>query len=114
MPHSRWKNSRGGPSGVDVLRAPAAEGDERGPELERLLGQEVVVAGGALLVGLASQQAGVDELGEPAGQHAARHLQPLLEVVEAADAEERVAQDQQRPALADDLEVRAMEQVCSL
>src|SRR5262249_34951869 len=65
---------------------------------------DVVVARGPLLVGLAAQQARLDERVEALGEHGARHVQPRLEVVEAADAEQGVAQDQQRPALADDLE----------
>ncbi len=41
---------------------------------------------------------------EALGEHGARHPQVRGEVAEAAHAEERVAHDQQRPALADDLE----------
>ena len=42
--------------------------------------------------------------GEPRGEHRARDVEVSLEVAEAPHPEEQVAHDQQRPALADDLE----------
>ena len=46
----------------------------------------------------------LDEPLEPRLQHVARDAEIRLQLVEAAHAEEDVADDQQRPALADDLE----------
>ena len=44
-PHSLWTISIGGPSGAGgVAVAPAEQGDQGGPEVEPLLGEEVLVA----------------------------------------------------------------------
>src|SRR5215207_1601796 len=56
------------------------------------------------LIAPALQHALGDEVVEPLGQHAARDAEAGEQPVEAVHAEEHVAQDQQRPALADDLE----------
>ena len=89
---------------VDPLVAPLAQRGHDGPQGAALVGEEVVVAAAGLVVGAAFQDAGGDEGVEPVGEHVARDPEALDEVVEAADAEERVAQDQQGPPLADDLE----------
>ena len=87
---------------VDVT--PGTEGVDRGPEIQALLRQHVLVAVGPLLVALAREDPLLDQAMKAAREHGAGHVEALLEVVEAADAEEDVAQDQQRPALSDDLE----------
>ena len=84
--------------------APGPQRVDRGPEIPALLRQDVLVAVGPLLVALAGEDPLLDEALEPAGEHGAGDIEPLLEVVEAANAEEDVAEDQQRPALSDDLE----------
>jgi len=50
------------------------------------------------------QDALVGQLAQPGGEHAARHAQVLLELVEPPGAAEGVANDQQRPPLADHVE----------
>ncbi len=87
---------------VDV--APGPQCVERGPEIPALLRQGVLVAVGPLLVAVAAEDPFLDQALQPAGEHGAGDIEPLLEVVEAANAEEDVAEDQQRPALSDDLE----------
>ena len=57
-----------------------------------------------LLVFDAFEHAVVDELREPVAEQVARAAQRAVEVVEAADAEERLAQDEQGPLLPHDLE----------
>src|SRR4051812_40516566 len=94
---------RAGVLGV-VLVAPADEPDEHGPEAPPLLRQPVLEALRALLVGHALEDALVDEAPQPGGQHVAGDPQRALEILEAPHAEERVAQHEQRPALADHLE----------
>jgi hypothetical protein len=48
--------------------------------------------------------AGLKQAVEALGEHGARHSEARGEVAEAPHPEERVANDQQRPALADDFE----------
>jgi hypothetical protein len=43
-----------------------------------------------------------DELAQPVGEQVAGDAQPSLERLEAADPQEAIAKDQQRPAVADD------------
>ena len=64
----------------------------------------VLVSLGPLAVADALEDALVDEPAEAVGEDVARDAEALLELVEAAAAEEGVADDQERPALADDLE----------
>ncbi len=71
-------------------------------EVAPLLGEAVLEARRAILVAHALEDAVRDELPQPIGQAVARDAEIALEVLEAADAEERVAQDEQRPAVADD------------
>ena len=64
----------------------------------------VLVGLGPLAVSDPLENALLDEPVETVGKHVAGDAETLLELVEAAKAEESVADDQQRPALADDLE----------
>src|SRR5271170_1323247 len=85
-----------------VLVAPAEQVANDGPQAQALVGQDVLsvaVAAPHLL-----EHAGLTQGLQALGEYGARHPQVRGEVAEAAHAEERVAHDQQRPALADDLE----------
>src|SRR5436305_384775 len=90
--------------GVVVAIAPLQQRDDHRPEVDAFVGQPVLVALGTLLVATALEDALLDEPLQPRLQHVARDAEAALEVVEAADAEERVAEDEHRPALAHDLE----------
>jgi hypothetical protein len=48
--------------------------------------------------------AALDERSQAVAQYCARHVQVREEIVETPDSVERIAQYQQRPAFADDLE----------
>ena len=48
--------------------------------------------------------AALDQAGEPVAEHAAGYVEVRLKIVEAPHALERRTQDQQRPAVADQLE----------
>ena len=64
----------------------------------------VLVALGPLAIPNPLENALLDEPAKTVGKHVAGDAETLLELVEVAKAEEGVADDQQRPALADDLE----------
>src|SRR5712671_4413335 len=89
---------------AQVLVAPLAQGGERDVEVEPFLRQLVLVPLRALAVEDALEHAFVDQPVEPVGQNVAGDSEALLEFVEAVQAEQDVADDQQRPALADNLE----------
>src|SRR5438309_326643 len=82
--------------------APARDAHHDGVEIEPLLRETVLEAPGAVLVALASEHAVPHELPEAIGEPVARDAEARLERLEAARAEERVAQDEERPAVADD------------
>ena len=86
--------------------APLHQRDERRLQVEPLLGQVVLVAAALsrLLVLDALEHAVLDQLGQPLAQQVARAAERAVEVVEAAQAEEGLAQHEQRPLLPDDLE----------
>ena len=86
------------------LVAPLHERDEDRVQLEALVGQAVLVALGAILVEAALQDSVADEGLEAGGEDVAGDPEPALEVLEAADAEEGVAQDEEGPPLPHDLE----------
>ena len=96
--------------------APLHQRDERRLQVEALLGQVVLVAAAlpGLLVFDALEHALVDELGQPLAQQVARATQRAVEVVEAADPEERLAQHEQGPLLPHDLERALDRQFSSL
>ncbi len=83
--------------------APASERHDDRPEVAALLGQPVLEARRALLVLDAVEHAGRDQPPQAVGEAVARQTDGA-EVLEAARAEERVAQHEQRPAIADDRE----------
>jgi hypothetical protein len=55
-------------------------------------------------VGHPDEHPGLDEAGEALVEHVAGDPESLLEIVKAGHAQERVAEDQQRPPLAHDLQ----------
>ena len=89
---------------VDPLVTPLAQRGHDRPQGAALVGEEVVVAAAAFVVGATLEDPGGDEGVESDREDVAGDPEALDEVLEAADAEERVAQDQQRPPLADDLQ----------
>ena len=84
--------------------APLQQRDDDGPQVGALAGQPVFEALRAVLIALAAQDARVDEALKPCLQDVAGNPEAALELVEAMGAEECIAQDQERPALADELE----------
>ena len=74
------------------------------PQVAALLREDVVVARGALLIRHPRQHARVDKTLETLGEHVSRDSESRLELVEAGVAEEHIAEDEERPPLADDLE----------
>ena len=88
----------------EVAVAPVQHRDHHRPEVEALLGEEVLVARRALLVGALLEDALVDQQREAGGEDVAGDAEVLLDLVEAAAAVEDVADHEQRPALAEDLE----------
>ena len=73
-------------------------------EVSSLFGKSVFVTGWIVLVGDCLQYAMGDQLLEPVGEHVPRNLQVTLEVVEPSHSEEHVANYQQRPAVANDVD----------
>ena len=88
----------------EPLVAPLPQRREHGPQLAAHVGEHVVAAPARLLVRAALHHAGVDERVESRGEDVAGDAEPVVELLEAGDAEERVAEDQRGPPLADDLE----------
>jgi hypothetical protein len=74
---------------------PLSHGGDDWPQVTPLVSEAVLVAGRMLLVGDPGEDALVDESGEPLVEDAAGDPEAGLEVVEAANAEEGVAQDEQ-------------------
>src|SRR5262249_25086940 len=93
----RWAVATGHPA-----VAPACERHDHRIEVASLLGQSVLEARRVVLVADAIQDAVRDELAESVGQPVAGSAEVALEILEATDAEERVAQDEERPAVAHD------------
>src|SRR6185437_11290227 len=84
-----------------VLVGPGAQGHQDRVEVEPLLGEAVLLARpDGVAVGLAPEYAGVDEPAEAVGEQRARDAERGLEVLEAPDAQERLPEDEERPALA--------------
>src|ERR1044072_4371999 len=86
-----------------VLVAPAEDRDDRGGEVAAHRGQLVLVALGVLLVADLLEDPGAGERLQAGAQDVARDPQVALQLGEAADAEERLAHDQEGPALAEHL-----------
>ena len=87
--------------------APLSKRDDHRPQIAALFGEDVVVARRMLVVGHPLEDAFVDEVGEALVEHVAGDAKPFLEVVETRHAHEGVANDQQAPPLADDLQALA-------
>ena len=90
--------------GRGVAVAPLHQRDDRRPQVQALLGQAVLVARRVLLVEAPLEHALLEQPREARLQHVARDAEVGLDLVEAAQAQQHVAHDQQRPALADHLE----------
>ena len=93
---------RSGRSGVFV--PPLPHRGEDGPEVASFVRESIVVARWVLGVRHARQDALVDQSSESLLQDVPRDPEPTLEVVEAADTQEDVPDDEHAPPLADDLE----------
>ena len=92
------------PCAVDPLVAPLAKRGDHGPQGAAFVGEQVVVAAPGLVVRTTFEDPCRDEGVESVAEDVARDPQALDEVVESADSEEGVAQDQQGPPLADQFE----------
>ena len=84
--------------------APRDHRHEHVDELQALRREHVLVARGALGVGALLEHPLVDEVAQPLGEHLARDAEVALDVVEAGDADEDVADHERRPRLAGDRE----------
>src|SRR5438445_12281258 len=82
------------------LIAPFGQGMENRPEAQSSIGQEVFVAAGAVLASF--QHPFADAAVESVGQHGAGDVEAGQKIVEAAHAEKAAADDDDRPALADE------------
>ena len=87
--------------------APLPERDDHGPQVAALFGEDVVEARRTLAVGDPLEHALVDEVGEPLVEDVAGDAKSFLELVEPCHTHEGVADDQQAPPLADDLQALA-------
>ena len=83
---------------------PAHQPDDHRIEVERALGQAVLVPVGVGAVADAVEHPVGDELAQPVGEDVARDAEVALQLAVAADAEEPLAQDQERPAVAEDVD----------
>ena len=112
-PQVLWRSTIGGPSGVrQVLVTPLHEDDDRSEEFAACVGEPVLVALGILRIWHPLEQAHVDEHAQPRGQRGPRNVEVTRELTEALHSEERLAQDKQRPAFADQLECPADRLAC--
>jgi hypothetical protein len=91
-------------AGRRVAVAPLQELDDDRPQVHALVRQPVLVAQGPLAVRDLREDVLGDEALEARGEHVASHAQVALQRVEAAHPEEHVAQHEERPALADQLQ----------
>ena len=92
---------------AEVVDAEAAERDDHGRERAAALGQLVARAQRALAVALARDEAEILEPAQAAGEQVGRdRVERAREVAVARDAAQQVANDQQRPAIADGVERR--------
>jgi len=95
----------GRPARGVVTVAPLDHGHEHGNQIAALVGEKVLMADRAILVDAALEYAIVGEPAEAVGEHIAGDVEAGLEVAEAGDSgEEGIADDEQRPPVAGDLE----------
>src|SRR5262249_61629241 len=92
------------PSSVDPLVAPEAESGQHRPEVASLLRQPVLVAAARCRLRLCREDAVGDEPAKPIREDVAGDAEGIAEAGEVADAEERLAHDQERPPVADQVE----------
>src|SRR5438067_7720915 len=92
--------------GVRVAASPVEQGLQHRAERPAFCGQDIFGARRVLLVEMAFDDAGFLEPLQPGGQRIGADAgQRMLEILESArPLEQQVAQDQDRPALADDVE----------
>src|SRR5690606_15058530 len=86
------------------LVAPLPEGHHHRPQGGALPGEHVDVPAARLVVAAALHDPGLAEGVQPVREDVAGDAETTLEVVEPGHAEQGVADDQERPPLADDLE----------
>src|SRR5208282_5850888 len=82
--------------------APSEQRNHHRIEVDALFRQAIFEAPRAILILHARKNAFPDQLGKPRRQAMTRHAQVFLKIREAANAQKRVANDQERPAIADD------------
>src|SRR5690242_15716997 len=85
-----------------VAIAPFDQDDQRRSELAALVGEDVLWPAGTLGVRDTFEHAFVAEQLEPVGEDVGRDAELVLEVLEALDAQDRVAEDQEGPAFTND------------
>jgi hypothetical protein len=97
--HNRWSVRV-----RQVLVPPPHEDDDRSEEIAACLGEPVLVALGIPGIWHAIKQAHIDKHPQPRRERGPRNAEVTSELTEALHPEECLAQDQQRPALTDQLE----------
>jgi len=93
-----------GALGGEVTIAPSQQRQQHRVEIPAAIGQHIFIARRMLVVASALQQARFDQRIQPARQHVRRDAKALLKFVEPGEPVKRVAQDQDRPPLADPVE----------
>ena len=84
--------------------APFHQHDQGGREVASLIGKDVSRAAGTPRVRNALEHAFVAQQLESVGEDVGRDPELVLEILEALDAQDRIAQDQKGPSLPDDLQ----------
>src|SRR5829696_2735621 len=93
--------------GGDLVRAlveflaPLPQGDQDREYAAALRRQPIFLISAAVSGGRGLQDALIDQRAEPHGEDVLGEAEPLLEFAEAADPEQRLANDQNRPPVAD-------------
>ena len=99
MLDARWQTMLAGPA---MFPTPHAQRDRI--EIEPLFGQSILEAARRFAVGHAVEHAVFDEGVEACGERAARGAGTAPQILEASNAQERIAQNEERPAIADRFE----------
>ena len=98
-------------AGVEqVALGPRLEGEDRGEEVKAGLGEAVLVPVGVGAVAHALEQAVLHQRGEARGEDVTTDAEVALKIAVPVHAEERLSQDQERPAVPEHLE-RALHSV---
>jgi hypothetical protein len=100
MLDQHWRPGAAGEPGV----APSHERQDDRIQVATLVGEVVVRARGALLVGATLDQAVLDEGIQPVDEDVSRNPEAVSDLIEASPPKEEVADDEQRPPLSDHLE----------